>query len=109
MTLTQKIITNRNEWNDNLRKLHYSHILQTWEWGEFKHETTGWRTHRLAFYQNNEVVAIVSIGIRKVGIFNIMYAPKGACLKYEDSTLLAEVLDTLQQFATKTFCDLVKN
>ena len=33
-------ITDKDQWNSELAKLPYAHVLQTWEWGEFKYETT---------------------------------------------------------------------
>jgi len=103
VTLTTEIITDKQKWNSTLATLPYAHILQTWEWGEFKRVTTGWQPHRIAFKSNGEVVAMTSIGIRKVGFFKVMYAPKGPALKYEDAELTAQVLDYLQNFARGQF------
>ncbi len=96
--LTTDIITTRDTWNSSLRALPYAHILQTWEWGEFK-RATGWQPLRLAFRRGDTVVAMASVGIRRVGPLKVMYVSKGPALAYEDSTLLAEVLDHLQSMA----------
>jgi peptidoglycan pentaglycine glycine transferase (the first glycine) len=92
-------ITNRDEWNNTLRAMPYAHILQTWEWGEFKRATTGWQPHRLAFSQNGAIVALASVGVRRIGPLNVLYAPKGPVLNYADTALAGEVLDELQRFA----------
>lgn len=97
--LTVQIITDKNTWNNALRTLPYAHVLQSWEWGEFKHETTGWIPTRLAFIRGDQVVAMASIGVRRVGPLKVMYIPKGPALDYADSTLVAEVFDYLQNFA----------
>lgn len=99
MTLTTQPITDKNTWNDTLRTLPYAHILQTWEWGEFKQQTTGWQPHRYAFTRSGEILAMVSVGIRRAGPAKVMYAPKGAVLRYEDAGLTNEILDFLQHFA----------
>src|SRR5690606_22647784 len=61
MTLTVTTITNRDQWNAALRALPYAHVLQTWEWGEFKRVTTGWQPYRLAFSRDNQIVALASV------------------------------------------------
>lgn len=99
MTITIETITSPNDWNAALRTLPYAHVLQTWEWGEFKRATTGWQPLRLAFKRGADVVAMASVGIRSVGPLRVMYAPKGPALAYEDAELCAFVLDHLQRLA----------
>lgn len=99
--ITYSRITSPTLWNDTLRALPYAHLLQTWEWGEFKQQTTGWIPHRLAFEQNGSVVAAVSIGVRSVGPLRVMYAPKGPALAYDNPALVAAVLDQMQAFARR--------
>jgi peptidoglycan pentaglycine glycine transferase (the first glycine) len=92
-------ITDRETWNTTLRDLPYAHILQTWEWGEFKRETTGWQAHRLLYRQDGNPVAMASILQRSIGPFRVMYVPKGPALDYENSALVSAVLDHLQGLA----------
>jgi hypothetical protein len=47
--LTVSSISDPSAGNDLLRPLPNAHVLQTWEWGEFKRRTTGWTAERLAF------------------------------------------------------------
>jgi lipid II:glycine glycyltransferase (peptidoglycan interpeptide bridge formation enzyme) len=101
MHLQATPITAPSEWNAALRSLPYAHVLQTWEWGEFKRQTTGWLPHRLAFKRNHEIVAMASIGVRSAGPLKVVYVPKGPALAYEDTALAAAVLDHLQAFARK--------
>lgn len=70
------------------------HILQSWEWGEIKQETTSWRPHRFAFYQDKKLIAIASIGSKKVGPFCFMYAPRGPLFstKLDNSKLVFSTL-----------------
>ncbi len=44
-----KQVTERAAWNVALRTLPYAHILQTWDWGDFKQRETGWQPDRLLF------------------------------------------------------------
>lgn len=97
--LTVTTITDRDTWNNALRTLPYAHVLQTWEWGEFKRVTTGWNPIRLAFTRDGQTVALASIGVRSVGPLKVMYLPKGPALDYSDTTLVDEVLRHLQRTA----------
>src|SRR5215218_848463 len=99
MSFTVETISDARQWNDNLRTLPFAHVLQTWEWGEFKRETTGWQPKRLAFRRDGQIVAMASVGVRRVGPLTLMYAPKGPAFAYEDDNLRAFVLDTLQSMA----------
>lgn len=96
---TVSTITDRDQWNDTLRALPYAHILQTWEWGEFKYATTGWKPIRLAFERDSKIVALASIGVRSVGPLKVMYVPKGPALDYSDNVLVVDVLRHLQRAA----------
>ena len=97
--LSVSTITERDEWNDTLRTLPYAHILQSWEWGEFKWVTTGWEPIRLAYSRDGKIVAMASVGVRKVGPLKVMYVPKGPALDYADTELVIDVLRHLQKLA----------
>ncbi len=100
--LTIERITDRLTWNQALAVLPYAHILQTWEWGEFKRITTGWQPIRLAFKQNGVIIGMASVGVRSVAkLLKVMYISKGAALPYEDQALTAEILTHLERFARK--------
>ena len=53
------------------------HILQSWEWGEIKRATTGWKPLRYAFFDGQTLLAIAAFGIRRLGPIRLMYAPRG--------------------------------
>jgi lipid II:glycine glycyltransferase (peptidoglycan interpeptide bridge formation enzyme) len=92
-------ITDHEQWNDTLRTLPYAHVLQTWEWGEFKRVTTGWQPTRLAFQRGGKIAAMASVGVRRLGPLKAMYVPKGPALAYVDTELVVEVLRHLQKRA----------
>lgn len=92
-------ITDRDRWNAALRALPTAHILQTWEWGEFKRDTTGWQPQRLLFTRGAVVVAAASVGVRRVGPLAVLYAPKGPALDYADAEVRDFVLDHLERMA----------
>jgi len=100
-SLTPTIITDATWWNDALRELPMAHILQTWEWGEFKHRTTGWQPTRIAFKQGQDVVAMVSVGTRRIAPFTVMYAPKAPAMPTHDPALIEAVLVALERMARR--------
>lgn len=97
--LISRRITDHAAWNAALATLPGAHILQTWEWGEFKRVTTGWTPHRLAFYDGDRLVAMASIGVRRIAGVPIVYAPKAPMLA--DADRLADVLIELERFARR--------
>ncbi len=102
MSLTVTTLDDRASWNDALRDLPYAHVLQTWEWGDFKRATTGWTPRRIAFRRGREIAAMASVGVRRVGLAAVMYVPKGPALDYADLDLAASVLEALQRMARQS-------
>jgi peptidoglycan pentaglycine glycine transferase (the first glycine) len=98
--LTPVPITDPTTWNATLRDLPAAHILQTWEWGDFKQHETGWLPERIAFQdESDRIVAAASILTRRVGPLRVMYIPKGPTLDYGDPDLVYKVLDHLKTLA----------
>ncbi len=98
---TTEIITDRTVWNASLRELPGAHVLQSWEWGEFKRTTTGWEPLRLAFRRGTTIEAMASVGIRRIGPLRVMYLSKGPALAYENLELSRTVLTELESIARK--------
>ena len=76
-------------------------MLQTWEWGEFKRETSRWAPLRLAFERRGQVLAMASLLTRKLGPLKVMYVSKGPVLDYADIELAQQVLGELEALAKK--------
>src|SRR3972149_2138229 len=99
------LITDHSEWNALISALPHSHLLQSWEWGEFK-SRYGWTPRRFAWIDSNgRVVAAAQILRRSLPNFqlpvSILYVPKGPLLAWEDETLRPRVLDDLQFLARR--------
>lgn len=94
-------ITNRDTWHTAIQTLPYAHILQSWDWGEFKHRTTGWQPERLLFLQSSEVLAAASVLTRRFGPFALMYTPKGPLFRDLSVDTVNPVLNTLQKRARR--------
>jgi len=84
-----------------LRDLPYAHVLQTWEWGEFKRETGRWEPLRLAFQRRGQVIAMASLLTRKMGPLRVIYVSKGPILDYRDIDLAEQALGELERHANR--------
>lgn len=90
-------IADRNEWNRLARDLPRSHVLQSWEWGDFK-SRHGWSPTRLRFNTAGSTAA-ASVLARSAAPLTILYVPKGPLLDYSDSAVLGAVLGQLERLA----------
>lgn len=94
-------VTDREVWNHSLRTLPTAHILQSWQWGEFKQATGGWRPLRLAFRRGDDILAMASIAIRRMGPLQVMYVAKGPALDYADGDVFEAVIGELERRAKR--------
>ncbi len=88
-------VDNRDAWHSLIRTLPQSHVLQTWDWGEFKRKTTGWQPQRYAFELDGQIVAAASVLQRPIGPFSFVYVPKGPLFRSLELTIVDAVLDAL--------------
>jgi peptidoglycan pentaglycine glycine transferase (the first glycine) len=97
---TAREITDCRCWNEAVAQLPCSHILQSFEWGEFKAKY-GWKPTRLLFEEGGQVQAAASVLCRQFSRFplRVMYVPKGPLLDYGDDPLLSHVLASLEEVA----------
>jgi len=102
-------VMERSKWDASLADLPQPHVLQTWDWGEFKSHW-GWQPTRLLFEEANHPLAAAQILKRALpgAPFSICYAPKGPALNFADTALLVEVLSALEQHARRQHCLFIK-
>jgi len=97
----------RELWNRFVAGASNPHILQSWEWGEFK-AAYGWQPIRLLFYRGGELAAAASVLKRAAGPLSICYVPKGPIMDYGDRELTAQVLEAIVQTARRQRAIYVK-
>jgi peptidoglycan pentaglycine glycine transferase (the first glycine) len=99
----------RNQWNAALETLPMPHVLQSWEWGEFK-SRYGWRPERCLWLENDRPRAATSVLTRRLGRWPaaVSYVPKGPILDYGDRALLDEILNHLEATARRERALFVK-
>ena len=108
---TSRISTDSAKWASILNSLPHSHLLQSWEWGEFKSRYS-WTAHRWIWEYAEKTVAAAQVLIRierRAGLrAGIMYVPRGPLLDWTDSALRLQVLSDLQDFARNAGVLLLK-
>ena len=94
------------EWNTIAAALPGAHVLQSWEWGEFK-SRYGWKPRRRVWEREGQPVAAASILRRTLSSqafaarMNILYLPRGPLLDWSDSALVRAVLGDLEKLARR--------
>jgi len=102
-------VDDRERWNRAVTRLPYGHVLQSYEWGEFK-SRHGWTPFRLLFVAGGEAVGAASALLRRLpqGPWGVMYVPKGPALEYDDKELLTTVLGRLEDLAREQRAIFIK-
>jgi len=102
-------VEDRERWNQAVANLPRTHVLQSYEWGEFK-SRHGWQPLRLLYLSGGEPVAAASVLLRRLprGPWGVMYVPKGPVLDYERSELVDYVLARLETLAKEQRAIFVK-
>ncbi|UCC89589.1 MAG: peptidoglycan bridge formation glycyltransferase FemA/FemB family protein [Anaerolineales bacterium] len=109
MTIRIASVTSGSEWDMALACLPEAHVLQTWDWGDFK-SRWGWQPTRLLFEEAGQPVAAAQILRRQLPRtpLSVTYIPKGPALDYDNAPLLAQVLSAVEQWARQKHSLFVK-
>ncbi len=107
MDLRRTAILDRNEWNAALAALPNAHLLQSWEWGEFK-AGYGWEPERLLWRTpDGKPAAAAQVLTRRMRLpgvgfaQSVLYAPRGPVLNWRDPQLADHVLRELKALAAR--------
>lgn len=103
-------ITARATWNLIISALPGAHILQTWEWGEFK-SLYGWSPARYVWHDpKGQTIAAAQVLKRQLPRLPvcILYAPKGPLLAWDNESLRARVLADLADLARRERAIFIK-
>lgn len=106
--LRAREVADRDAWNRLARDLPHAHVLQSWEWGDFK-SRHGWSPTRLRFDVAGTTAAASILARRAAPLpLTVLYVPKGPLLDYGDAAVLDAVLDALEALARKRRAIFVK-
>ena len=98
------LITDPGAWNAYAAALPHSHVLQSWEWGEFK-SRHGWRARRLLWEDGRAAAQVLTRSVRGL---RVMYVPKGPLLDWADAPLRLRVLADLESLARRERAIFIK-
>jgi lipid II:glycine glycyltransferase (peptidoglycan interpeptide bridge formation enzyme) len=104
--MTLQLVNDSTQWNTVLGALPCRHVLQSWEWGQFK-SRWGWSPR---YFLNEERTAAALVLRRTFSPLklNILYVPKGPALDYADSALVDRVLGDLIAVAKRDRAIFIK-
>ena len=105
MDLQQRPVLDRDEWGRALAALPDAHVLQTWEWGEFK-AGYGWTAERLVWHTHDgRTAAAAQVLVRRVRVpglrlsSSVLYVPRGPVLDWGAAEVADHVLRDLRAMA----------
>jgi len=107
--------TSRATWNTALASLPLAHVLQTWEWGQFK-SRHDWTPSYLLWNDDSPhwgadlPKAAALVLRRRLGRLPlcVLYVPKGPAMDYADAPLVERVLGDLERFARQSRAIFIK-
>ena len=109
--LRAELYTGQNPvyWNALVSQLPYGHVLQSYQWGQFK-SRHGWSAYPLLFTQRETIKGAALVLRRALPHlpWGIMYVPKGPALDYSDVDLVIQALSELENFARDHRALLIK-
>jgi peptidoglycan pentaglycine glycine transferase (the first glycine) len=105
--LQRSTVIDPGEWSRALADLPDAHLLQSWEWGEFK-ASYGWSAERLVWRtQDGRPVAAAQVLARSIRVpglglsSSVLYAPRGPVLDWRAPEVVDLVLRDLQTLAVR--------
>ena len=96
-------ITDRSTWDNQLLQLPHPHVLQSWDWGEFK-SRWGWQPTRWLWRDAAGRPAAAAQILRRPlpgTPWGMLYVPKGPVWDYSDSSRVEGVLNDLEALARR--------
>jgi lipid II:glycine glycyltransferase (peptidoglycan interpeptide bridge formation enzyme) len=93
-------IHGREAWNQTLLSLPCAHVLQSWDWGDFK-SRWGWTVQRLVWQEAGTPIAAAQVLRRPIPRtpWGFLYVTRGPALNYADAPLVELVLSDLETYS----------
>lgn len=94
---TYKIGITAEEHDEFVKTSPQTNLLQSSDWAKIK---DNWGNERLGVYQDNKLVAVASILIQPLPLgFTMLYIPRGPIMDYQNSELVAFMLQSIKTYA----------
>jgi peptidoglycan pentaglycine glycine transferase (the first glycine) len=105
MTMTRRVAafsskTERRRWNAFVTASSWGHLMQSWEWGDFK-AALGWKVERIGIEHKGRIVAGAQTLFRSLPLLplTVAYIPKGPIVDLNDEDTTVKLLSALHQTA----------
>ena len=94
---TYKIGITAEEHDEFVKNSPQTNLLQSSDWANIK---DNWGNERLGIYQDQKLVAVASILIQPLPLgFTMLYIPRGPIMDYQNSQLVAFMLQSIKTYA----------
>ena len=94
---TYKIGITAEEHDEFVKTSPQTNLLQSSDWAKIK---DNWGNERLGVYQDDKLVAVASILIQPLPLgFTMLYIPRGPIMDYQNSELVAFMLQSIKTYA----------
>ena len=94
---TYKIGITAEEHDEFVKTSPQTNLLQSADWAKIK---DNWSNERLGVYQDHKLVAVASILIQPLPLgFTMLYIPRGPIMDYQNSELVAFMLQSIKTYA----------
>jgi len=109
MSINLSLCASAADWNALAASLPQAHVLQSWEWGDFK-SRYGWSARRFVWKseETSPALAAAQVLTRLERGLRILYVPKGPLLNWSDAALRWQVLADLQNLARRERAIFIK-
>ncbi len=100
-------------WNSLIQGLPSPHLLQTWEWGQFK-SRYNWQPYHHSWVSAEGKQAAAALILKRAlsrhlgSLLSVLYVPKGPLLDWQDTTTSAIVLADLAQISRQQGAIFIK-
>jgi peptidoglycan pentaglycine glycine transferase (the first glycine) len=104
MSHAMQEVMDASRWNEAVQKLPGCHILQSWEWGEFK-QRYGWLPHRYLWSAGTGdpqgAAQVLERRDPRLAAIRILYAPRAPLIHWQDAQVRREALTGLASLASQ--------
>jgi peptidoglycan pentaglycine glycine transferase (the first glycine) len=109
MKLQMYRIHDANHWNRLLCQDLDGHLLQSWEWGQFK-QRFGWEADYLSWKDDRAQTLAAALVLKRslLSFFSILYCPRGPIMDWSNEALRFSVLSELQKVSESARAIFIK-
>jgi len=110
MQIREALESEKSSWSQFVSTSPTGDLLQSFEWGDLKQKSGGWRPIRLIAEKDGKIVGAVSILKRNLPRLKkcIFYAPRGPVCDFSDQTLLQNLVEGAAERASREGAILFK-